>query len=161
MHSAAATGANRSRPSKVAPRSGGAGSRASSTTRVTGASPAASAAATKSPLSGPTKYNVPPDGRPTSRQMPRRAVPTPGSTTPSTTPLPRCGTARISVWLPARTSKAGMWCVRSMTVVPGARATITAWTTPANSSCDPKSERKKTVRTGSLVMARTSALEVA
>src|SRR5580704_11926366 len=48
-----------------------------------------------------------------------------------------------------------------MTVVPGARAAITACTTPANSSSVPKSERKKTVRGGSLVMARRSALQVA
>src|ERR1700728_4016283 len=48
-----------------------------------------------------------------------------------------------------------------MTVVPGARAAMTAWTTPANSSSVPKSERKKTVRGGSLVIAGRSALQVA
>ena len=86
-------------------------------------------------------------GRATSRADAAADVPTPGSTTPRTTPAPRCGTARTRVWLPARTSKGGMWWVRSMTVVPGA-ACITACTTPTNSSCVPKSERKKTVRTG-------------
>ena len=103
------------------------------------------------PVVGPDEVQgVRRPGRAPPCTMPRRAVPTPGSTTPSTTPLPRCGTARTRVWLPARTSKGGMWCVRSMTVVPGARAAITAWTTPANSSWVPKSERKKTVGTGSL-----------
>src|ERR1700683_1186010 len=47
-----------------------------------------------------------------------------------------------------------------MTVVPGARAAMTAWTAPANSSSVPKSERKKTVR-GLLVIAGRSALQVA
>ena len=98
----------RSRPSNVEPRSGGAGRRASSTTYATGASAAASAAATRSPLSGPRNHNDAPEGSAISSPMPRRSVPTPGSTTPSTTPGPRCGTARSNVWLPARTSKGGM-----------------------------------------------------
>src|ERR1700691_2708725 len=48
-----------------------------------------------------------------------------------------------------------------MTVVAGARAAMTACTTPANSSSVPKSERKKTVRGASLDMAVRSALQVA
>ena len=83
-------------------------------------SPAASAAATNSPLSGPTKYIVPPAGSGTSRPMPRRAVPTPGSTTAEHDARAEMWDgAHQSVWLPARTSNGGMWWVRSITVVPG------------------------------------------
>ena len=58
------------------------GCRRSSTTCATGASPTASAAATSSPLSGPTKDRAPPAGSATSQaDATARSVPTPGSTT--------------------------------------------------------------------------------
>jgi hypothetical protein len=84
------------------------------------------------PLSGPTRYRGTP---PTSTAMARRAVPTPGSTTASTTPGARYCTERASVRLPARgTSWAGIWWVMSMTATSGASWRITERTTPANSS---------------------------
>ena len=49
----------------------------------------------------------------------RRAVPTPGSTTPSTTPGPRWVTARTAPARPPRTSKAATPWVRSTTGAPG------------------------------------------
>ena len=57
---------------------------------------------------GRRSSRVPPSGSPPRGPGPGASVPTPGSTTPSTTPGPRWGTARTKVWLPARTSKAGM-----------------------------------------------------
>ena len=94
-HNAAAAGPKKSRPSKVAPRSGGTVSRAQlDGVRRPVPRPPALPPPTSNPLSGPTKYIGPPAARATARAMPRRAVPTPGSTTPSTTPLPRWGTAR-------------------------------------------------------------------
>ena len=57
----------------------------SSSTAAT-APPPRSAAGTSSPLSGPTKYRCPPPFASARRATPRRADPTPGSTTASTTP---------------------------------------------------------------------------
>ena len=85
----------------------GPGRRRSPKAREMGASPADSAAAIRSPLSGPTKKRGSPPGSVTSMHRPRRAEPTPGSTTARTTPGPRCGMTRTSVWDPLRTSKAG------------------------------------------------------
>ena len=51
--------------------------------------PTSVASGTRSPLSGPTIQPGRPDA--TSRATARRSVPTPGSTTASTTPAPRCG----------------------------------------------------------------------
>ena len=87
------------------------------------------------PLSGPTSHRGPPSG--TSRATPRRSVPTPGSTTASTTPGPRCGAVRTSMAAPAATSNAGTWWERSITATLGARPWSTAWTTPTNSSTVP------------------------
>ena len=161
MHSAAATGANRSRPSKVAPRSGGAGSRASSTTWVTGASPAASAAATRSPLSGPTKKRVPPAGR---RHLEadapaRRADPGVDHAEHDAAAEVRHGPHQRVAPGPHVEGRDVVGEVDDRRA--GGTAAITAWTTPTNSSWLPKSERKKTVRTGSLATARPSALQVA
>ena len=61
----------------------------------------------RSPLSGPTKKVGPFPAASPARTGRAASEPTPGSTTARTTPGPRCGEARTSVWEPARTSNAG------------------------------------------------------
>jgi len=69
--------------------------------------------------------------------MPRRAVPTPGSTTASTTPDGTYEMQRASASEPARTSKGGTSWVRSITRACGAMSAMTPFTMPTNSSRKP------------------------
>jgi hypothetical protein len=66
-----------------------------------------------------------------------RLVPTPGSTTATTTPSGTYGIARARAIEPARTSKGRIPWVRSTVVTWGASSRITDLTTPTNSSSSP------------------------
>ena len=103
--------------------------------------PRDSAAATSSPLSGPT--SIAPLS--VSNAIPRRSVPTPGSTTARYTAsagmyLVACSSNSA----PASTPKSGTSCVRSTIDTPGAILCITPLHVPTKSSARPKSDRKQT-----------------
>jgi hypothetical protein len=129
--SRAATGAKTSRPWKVIDTTGRNQLRSVSRTAAVGP-PSASAAAVSSPLSGPTSS---PPGVATATA--RRAVPTPGSTTPTWTAAGRWPTAWASTADPRDTSPGGTRWVTSMTRTHGACRAITPCSTPANPSDSP------------------------
>ena len=84
------------------------------------------AASANTPLSGPTKRC-----QPSSRPTPRRAPPTPGSTTTRcTVPGGNCGAACASANAAAATSWGGMSWVRSTSVASGAIDRITPFIAP-------------------------------
>ena len=129
----AATGAKTSRPSKVEP---GVGRCQAGSVNETARSapPTMATAGASRPLSGPTSTDSP---SPTSTATARRSVPTPGSTTASTTPGHRYWALRARARPPARTSWAAIPWVTSTITAWGAMLRSTEWTTPTNSSSIP------------------------
>ena len=102
--------------------------------RLTAAStpPSASAAGSSSPLSGPTSR---PPG--VDRAMPRRRLPTPGSTTARCTARGRCGTVWASRVAPPDTSCGATSWLTSSTRTCGASRASTPCTIATNPSASP------------------------
>ncbi len=129
----AATGANRSRPWKVAVTGC---RRKGEVVRSTAAAapPQASRTGPRTPLSGATKTR---SSSFASTATGRRSDPTPGSITATCTPGSAKGTAFAITTAPWRTACRGSPWVMSMIRTSGAIRAITARQTPANSSAVP------------------------